>query len=311
MSSPDRSSGSRPGSPEVVLNGGISSDIRIVHSPQGRQVVKRALNRLRVEADWFSDPARSSIEVSGLRVMAMLLGQEHVPKVLWEDPANHQFAMELIDSRLQNWKERLLRGDVCLATAQTAARLLAQLHTRSAADPSLSSQFESSRPFIELRIQPFFVRIAEKNPSLASSVMDVVERMQAGRIALVHGDYSPKNLLVDQEDVVILDCEVAHWGDPRFDVAFCIAHLTLKSFRRGAPKAPLASAADAFLREYRRSGPAPLDYDFVRQLGCLLLARIEGDSPVDYLQELDIGEVRKFATELIVRPSSWAQSRVQ
>jgi aminoglycoside phosphotransferase (APT) family kinase protein len=296
------------GPAQKALDGGVSSDIRIVRSPQGSYVVKRALNKLKVKADWFADPARSSNEVSGLRAMARLLGQEHVPRVLWEDRSGHQFAMELIDSRLQNWKVRLLCGDVSLATARTAARLLAELHSRSSAEPHLASQFKNTRPFIELRVQPFFERIAQRNPLLASAVTDVVERMQARRVALVHGDYSPKNLLVDQHEVVVLDCEVAHWGDPRFDVAFCAAHLILKSFRRTDSRAALLSAVGAFLWEYQRSGVAPLDCDLFRQLGCLMLARIEGDSPVDYLQDLDLSEVRKFATELIVRPSAWGHS---
>jgi 5-methylthioribose kinase len=292
---------------ETVLEGGVSSDIRIVQSPQGSYVVKRALKKLKVKADWFADPARSSTEVCGLRAMAQLLGQAHVPKVLWADEAAHQFAMELIDARFKNWKQQLLQGNVDPATARTAGRLLGQLHTRSSTASCLAQQFANTQPFIELRIRPFFERIAQKNPSLAPDIVRIIKNILATRNALVHGDYSPKNLLVDGGDVVILDCEVAHWGDARFDVAFCVAHLLLKSFRRGAPKPLLRYAVVAFLSEYRRAGLAVLDEHFVRQLGCLLLARLEGDSPVAYLDDLEARAVRQLAIELILRPPAFTE----
>lgn len=291
---------------ETPLDGGVSSDIRTISTPQGTQVVKRALAKLKVEAEWFSDPARSSVEVEGLRAIAMLLGQAHAPKVLWVDETAHQFAMELIDPRFRNWKQKLLNGDVDIANAAAAGRLLGQLHVRSSDDPSLAARFASTGPFVELRIRPFFERIARRNPALAPSIVEIVQDLRATRSALVHGDYSPKNLLVDGHDAVILDCEVAHWGDPRFDVAFCLAHLLLKMFRRTDSAPALLSGILTFLGEYRRGGPAVLDRRFVGQLGCLLLARLEGDSPVDYLGDLDANEVKRFATELILHPAAFA-----
>ena len=287
---------------ETPLTGGVSSDIRIVHSPNGDYVVKRALEKLRVDAEWFSDPARSSTEVKGLRSMAELIGQSHVPTVLWSDDATHQFAMEVIDTRFQNWKEQLLRGDIDVRTARAAGRLLGELHTRSTSNPTLAQQFDDRKIFLELRIRPFFERVAERNARLAAAIANVIDGILSTRIAFVHGDYSPKNLLVDGGDVVILDCEVAHWGDPRFDVAFCLAHLLLKSMRRGAPKHRLLNTARAFLREYQAAGMVIVDERFVQQVGCLMLARLEGDSPVNYLGDLDTTAVKAIASALILRP---------
>jgi 5-methylthioribose kinase len=286
----------------TALGGGVSSDIWIEHAPQGDYVVKRALGKLKVQADWFSDPARSSNEVNALRAIAELLGQAHVPKVLWVDDARHQFAMERIDPRFKNWKETLLSGHVDFTSARSVGQLLGRMHARSFDNAQLAETFANTQPLIELRIRPYFERIAERNPTLAPAVAEVVERLLATRIALVHGDFSPKNLLVDARDVVILDGEVAHWGDARFDVAFCLTHLLLKSFRRGAPMPLLLGATLAFLSAYRSAGLDVLDRDFVRQTGCLLLARLEGDSPIDYLDDLDTNAVARFATELILRP---------
>jgi 5-methylthioribose kinase len=289
---------------ETPLAGGVSSEIHIVHAPGGDYVVKRALPKLRVKADWFSDPARSSIEVNALHTMSSLLGPAHVPHVLWSDESSHRFAMELIDARFKNWKQLLLCGIVDNDTARAAGKLLARLHARSAGDATLAARFADNRTFVELRIRPFFERIAQKNPDLHGAIHCVIEAIHANRCALVHGDYSPKNLLVDGEDVVVLDCEVAHWGDPRFDVAFCVAHLLLKSFRREAPQTRLRSASREFLTEYRGAGLPVVDDRLAQQLGCVLLARLEGDSPVDYLDELDVPAVKTFATRLILDPPS-------
>lgn len=301
--------GDRPTS-ETILDGGVSSDIRIVHSSQGDYVVKHALEKLRVEADWHSDPARSSIEVDGLQTIAALIGQTHAPRVLWTDASAHRFAMELIDPRYKNWKQLLLHGDVDLATARSAGRLLGLLHARSSTSADIARRFANTQTFVELRIRPFFERVAQRNPALASAITRVVERIHSHRNAWVHGDYSPKNLLVDGADVVILDCEVAHWGDARFDIAFCVAHLLLKSFRRDAAALPLLSAAAAFLTEYRRCGLDVVDSDLLQQIGCLMLARLEGDSPVDYLRDLDTPTVKRIATEFILSASTPAESNI-
>ena len=286
----------------IALAGGVSSDIRIVDSPAGRCVIKRALPRLRVEAEWYADPVRSSIEVRALRAIADLIGQAHVPKVLWVDAERHRFAMELIPPRLRNWKEQLMRGEVDLSTARASGRLLGKLHRRSATAPGLAAEFADTGPFDELRVRPYFARIAERNPALAPTINRVVDELQRSASALVHGDYSPKNLLADGDEIVILDCEVAHWGDARFDIAFCTTHLLLKAFRRDAPSILLLCAALAFLAEYRKAGLDVLDIRFARQLGCLLLARLEGDSPVDYLADVNAGVVKAFATDLLLDP---------
>jgi len=287
---------------ETPLPGGISSDICVVHAAGGDYVVKRALPKLRVEADWFADPGRSSIEVDGLRTIARLLGQQYAPRVLWADEAAHSFAMERIDASFENWKQQLLRGQVDTATASTAGRLLGELHSRSANDADIAARFANQENFVELRIRPFFERIAQRHTELAATIVETSERLLSQRCAFVHGDFSPKNLLARRSELVILDCEVAHWGDPQFDVAFCAAHVILKALRRGAPIAALADVERAFLTEYRRSGPAPLDASLGRLVGCLLLARLDGDSPVDYLADLDRTEVHWLAVGLITRP---------
>ena len=288
----------------VSFDQGVASDIWIVDGADGPYVLKRALPRLRVAADWLSDPARSLVEAAALRAMAGIIGQEAVPRVLWTDPERHEFAMELVSPRLRNWKQDLLAGRIDLATARRAGRLLGQLHAGSAECPDLLDEFGSTRFFEELRVRPYFGPLAERNPDLARSIEAVVAGMAERRFALVHGDFSPKNILADGADVVLLDCEVAHWGDPRFDLAFCLTHLTLKSLRRAAPAAALVAAGLELVRGYRETGPAILDTALVQILGCLMLARLEGDSPVDYLAELDVAASKSVAVHLLRDPAA-------
>jgi len=283
---------------------GVASDIGIVDGPDGPYVLKRALARLRVTAEWLSDPARSLVEAAALRAMAGIIGQEAVPRVLWTDPGRHEFAMELVPPRLRNWKQDLLADRIDLATAYRAGRLLGHLHAGSAERPGLRDEFGNTQFFEEPRVRPYFGRVAERNPNLARYIKAVVAGMAERRGALVHGDFSPKNILADGADVVLLDCEVAHWGDPRFDLAFCLTHLTLKSLRRGAPAAALAAAGLELVRGYRETGPAIVDAALVQILGCLMLARLEGDSPVDYLADLDVEATKSVAVHLLRDPAA-------
>jgi phosphoglycerate dehydrogenase-like enzyme len=290
---------------EQVLGGGVASDIRVVDTIGGQVVVKEALPELKVAAYWPSDPTRSLVEVEALKTIAALLGEGVVPKILWTDPEKHRFGMELVDPRLRNWKLDLLAGRIDLATAARAGQLLGQIHGRSSSDPEIAARFANQQFFEELRIRPYFQKVAERNPPLAPAIQQAIDGMrESSERALVHGDFSPKNMLADGSDVVLLDCEVAHWGDPRFDLAFCLSHLSLKAMRRGADSKRFADAAETFLAGYREEGPAVIDPALVKLVGALILARLEGDSPVDYLSDLDTTVAKRVAATMIENPSA-------
>jgi D-3-phosphoglycerate dehydrogenase len=284
------------------LDGGVASDIRIVEGRSGPEVIKRALPKLKVAADWFSDPARSSIEVAAIGAFVDLIGAKVVPEVLWSRPEENLFSMRLVDPRLRNWKKDLLNGRVDVRTAIRAGELLGQVHTRSANRTDLRTRFADTRYFEELRIEPFFLRVAAADRALGDAIEGIVAGMGQRKSALVHGDYSPKNILADGSDVVILDFEVTHWGDPRFDVALCLSHLILKTQRHSATSFAVRQAITSFIAGYRAHGPSVLDRDLVQITGCLLLARLEGASPVDYLADIDIPYVRSLAAMMITEP---------
>lgn len=289
----------------VALPGGVSSDIRVVDGAHGPEVVKRALGKLKVAADWFSDPARSATEVRALEAARELLGTAAIPEVLWSKPDANCFAMSRVDPRFRNWKQDLLAGRVELNTAQAVGNLLGRLHGASAVAPDIAVAFDDRTYFRELRVQPFFETVAEKLPDVSAAILATAAAMGERRSALVHGDFSPKNLLVDGEDVVLLDWEVAHWGDPSFDIGFMLAHLWLKAMRPGASPQALLGAARAFLRGYAEHGSADVeDVHLSRMTACLILARIVGTSPVDYLDAVSADAAGRVARSMLGQPGS-------
>jgi 5-methylthioribose kinase len=243
------------------------------------------------------------IEVAALQVMAEVLGADCVPRVLWSDPEQHRFAMALVPPRFRNWKNLLVAGDTNAATARRVGVLLGQLHRRTGTRDDLARRFDDRTFLIELRIEPFFRRIAERHPELKPAVDETVEHLLACRLCLVHGDYSPKNMLVDGAEVVLLDAEVAHWGDPRFDVAFCLSHLLLGTICFPEFAEVRTRATQAFLDAYAAEGLDVLDRELSRQTGCLMLARVDGDSPLDYIAAPEpIKAIRTIARRLILAP---------
>lgn len=296
------------GAPDQVLPGGVASDVKIVQTPDGPIVVKQALGKLKVAADWRSDPARSAVEVAALIVAAELLGADAVPRVIDVDAAQNTFSMTLIDPRLRNWKADLLAGRLDPATAQRAGELLGRWRAGSAHRADLARRFDDLTYFEELRVEPFFRRIRGRFPDLGPHIDRIIETLVSQRSALVHGDFSPKNMLADGGELVLLDFEVSHWGNPRFDVAFLLAHLVLKRARRGADVARFNEIARVFLQAYARDSGDLLDCDVGAITGALLLARTDGDSPIDYLSDLDADAVRIFARDLIASPPAHPMS---
>jgi aminoglycoside phosphotransferase (APT) family kinase protein len=266
------------------LAGGVSCDIWRVDE-NGRQfVVKRALPKLRVQADWFADIARNRHEQDYLKYVENFLPGS-VPRILFS--GEDFFAMEFLGQEFRDWKTLLLAGTIELETASNAGETLGRIHSESWQDPEAGRLFSTDQHFHDLRIAPYLLASAEKNPGIAGLIHTEAKRLASTRLALVHGDYSPKNLMVADRRLVVLDCEVAWFGDPAFDLCFLLNHLLLKSLFLGDRSQALLDLIPMVISAYRReigedhfqvvSGPAP------GLLLCLLLARIDGKSPVEYL----------------------------
>ncbi len=285
------------------LTGGVSSDIVVVSQGQRSFVVKQALAKLKVADEWFSNVDRNRVECQALEYCGRVMPAA-VPKLLHADPEVPLFVMEHLGPDWVNWKTPLVRGDIQLSIAERAARFLADLHRHSWEDEELRRRFDTGDNFYALRIEPYLLTTGRRNADLRAMFQREAERLSECRLALVHGDFSPKNILISDTKVVIIDWEVAWFGDPAFDAAFLLSHLYLKAFyhrRRFGGDIRLAQTArGAYLEGLRDKGAAPLAGRVARLLLMLLLARIDGKSPVEYITEdEDKARLRGFATAML------------
>ncbi len=289
-----------------TLTGGVSSRAVWVRLPSGAEwVLKQALAKLRVQADWFSDPARIGREAAGLRACALLAPPGATPELVFEDSANLIVAMTAVPQPHDNWKQLLLAGHVSMAHVAQFAELLAalQIHSYQQRD-TLATRFADRSFFESLRIEPYYTTTAERVPETAEFYGRLTADTLARRDCFVHGDFSPKNVLVHNNRLVLVDYEVAHWGDPAFDVGFSMTHLLAKAGHVTGRMQAFTEAAQTYWQQYSSAaGPhfAGLEARSIRHtLGCLL-ARVDGRSPLEYLDEAGRRRQRETALALIRR----------
>jgi 5-methylthioribose kinase len=287
------------------LTGGVSSDIWRIDTAAGPICAKRALSKLRVAADWQAPITRNRYEARWMQVAAAAVPGA-APRVLGQHPRLGVLAMDYLP-RHALWKQQLRDGDARLDTAHAVGRALARIHAHAAARPALAADFDSQAIFFDIRLEPYLLATAERHPDLAPQLQALVRDTQAQVITLVHGDVSPKNILVDGQAPVFLDAECAVWGDPAFDLAFCLNHLLLKCLWTPAATQAFLACFDALATAYLQGvdwEPAEvLQRRAARLLPGLLLARVDGKSPVEYLtQEMQRQLVRGIARALLQQP---------
>jgi len=288
------------------LGGGVSNTVLLVEGEETRLVLKQSLAKLRVEMDWFSERERIFRECAALREIGPFLEAGSVPEVIFEDRENCLFAMSAAPPGAQSWKSILMGGAARECTAVAIGRMLASMIGLSRSNRRLEAAFGDQTVFGQLRLDPYYATTASRHPDLSAHFSRLIEHCNEERFSLVHGDWSPKNFLVNGDSVMAIDFEVIHYGDPSFDVAFFVNHLLLKSFHLPRWADCFARLAQRFWSTIAEALPGEagwLEEGAVRHLGGLLLARIDGKSPAEYIREEEVKrQVRAFARELILDP---------
>ncbi len=299
------------------LGGGVSSDIWLVRAGSSQYCVKRALDRLRVAAEWRAPQSRNVIEVQWLTQVGRF-NADLVPAVLASDAALAAFAMEfLAPDGHELWKAQLARGCVIPETAAAVGRHLAFIHSAFAASPTAPAEFSTDASFHALRIEPYLLATARAHPDLAPVLESLAERTARTKRTVVHGDISPKNILIRvprpsgvtaKAGPVFLDAECAWFGDPAFDLAFCLNHLLLKTlWVRGAERELLTcfdALTEAYLIGVDWEPRSALEARAAQLLPALFLARIDGKSPVEYLtDDASKQTVRRAARSMLLQPT--------
>jgi aminoglycoside phosphotransferase (APT) family kinase protein len=291
------------------LPGGVSSDIRLIELPGRRLCLKRALPGLRTAQLWEAPVARNHYEFTWFREAGRIC-RDAVPPLIGEDAAAGLFVMAYLDPALYPvWKDQLHDGRADPETAAAVGARLARIHGATADDGAIARLFATDENFYAIRLEPYLVATGRAHPDLAREFAAIADTTASTRLALVHGDVSPKNILVGPRGPVFLDAECAWYGDPAFDLAFCLNHLLLKCLWTPA-------AAGGFLGCFDRLGEtylgavgweprAALEARAARLLPGLFLARVDGKSPVEYLTaEADRARVRRVARAFLEHPAA-------
>jgi aminoglycoside phosphotransferase (APT) family kinase protein len=295
--------GERPGS--EPLAGGVSSDIWRVDLAGGPVAVKRALPRLRVAQLWEAPVERNRYERRWLET-ANAIVPGCAPKVVAGDDAAGCFAMAYLPG-YPVWKAELHSGRADPVFAADVGRKLAAIHNATARRADIAAAFATDASFHAIRLEPYLLAAGRRHPSLEAQLQALAARTAQTRLVLVHGDVSPKNILVGPRGPVFLDAECAWYGDPAFDLAFCLNHLLLKGVWVPRARNAFLACFDALAAEYLQGADwehaAALEKRTATLLPGLLLARVDGKSPAEYLtSDADREEVRAFALRFLAAP---------
>jgi tRNA A-37 threonylcarbamoyl transferase component Bud32 len=283
------------------LGGGVSNVVLDVRAGHWHAVVKQALPRLRVADEWLAKPDRAITEADAIRLLSQLT-PGRVPVLLDADPDACALVIEHAPEGWTTWKEDLLAGRIEGDVAVEAGRILGVWHAATDGDPKVVARFDDADAFDQLRVDPYYRTVIVRRPEIAGVVAAYVDAMLATKRCLVHGDYSPKNVLCGPGGPWVVDFEVAHLGDPAFDVAFMLNHFMLKAIHTGRTS-ELERTAFAFVDAYDASASQPCDRQYVLgHTGCLMMARVDGKSPAEYLTERGRATARRIGAALICDP---------
>lgn len=297
----------------TLLTGGVSNVVFLVSPRNGTPfVVKQSRGKLRTQADWFSRLERIFREAEAQRVLSEALAPGTVPIVLFEDRENYLFAMSAVRMDHEVWKRQLLSRKIDYPIFVQAGSLLADIHVETASKPDLLSDAHDTSVFFELRIDPFYRRIADVHPPIRAACDDLIDEMRGHPLCFVHADYSPKNLLVHADGITLVDHETVHYGDPAFDLGFFFSHLWLKAVALTDVRAALLTGIEQAWQAYqsrlpsnRHIGQEALSRRAVRHFAACLLSRIDGKSPVDYMNDAAHQDlVRRLSLQWLRSPPS-------
>ena len=277
--------GNRP--PLIELSGGISSEIYQLKLPDRSICIKRALPTLKSDPDWHVPVERSAAEFQWME-LANRLVPGSAPQVLGFDEKAKLLAMEFLDPALYpNWKAQLRDGVIEPSIAHQAATKLAKIHNATAGDLAIAEQFANDEIFYAIRLEAYFIATGEKLPQIRDEMRELVERTMADKSALVHGDISPKNIMVGPDGPVFIDAECAWYGEPAFDVAFCLTMFLTKSIWRpqwfGRYLECFDQFASSYLDQDKWLTESELETRIARLLVAMVLARVSGRSQVEYI----------------------------
>ena len=281
---------------EPVGDGNINW-VRRFRTPAESRVVKQARPALERFPEYQVSTERILFEARYYEIAAAFDLEGVCPQVLHFDPVDRVLVLADLGD-VERLDAALARdADVCSA-AGVLGRFLGRVHagTRS---PELAARFAND----EMRrlhgdhifLLPYRTNEFPLSPSLRCRARELqadarlVARIDAAhsrylepRGSLVHGDVQAANVLLAPDGPKLLDAEIAHVGDPAFDVGQLVAHLLLPAAARGETaraRAGVEAAWTAYAEGFGSSGH-PAFADAAVYAGIELLRRTLGAARV-------------------------------
>jgi 5-methylthioribose kinase len=287
------------------LGGGVSNVVMLASSSRFRLVLKQSLAKLRVAEEWCSDRDRIFREAEAMRWLSPRLTAGRVPRLLFTDAEDFALGMEAAPPDAEMWKTLLFRGEFVELHAHSAGAMLGQTITATWNDENARRIFGDQTVFEQLRIDPYYRFTARRHPDRADYFHALIARSAGRAVSLVHGDWSPKNLLAAPAGLWAIDWEVVHFGDPSFDAGFLLNHLVLKSIALPQWRAGFAMLGQTFFQALRENLPPEagwMEQAALEHLPALLLARVDGKSPAEYLDGAARERARWIARDMMLHP---------
>ena len=293
----------------TALTGGVASEIWKVETDKQVYCIKRALPKLKVAADWFAPVERNRFEVAWCSIVGKIVPGA-APRIFFHDDEAMLYCMEFLDPVNHSlWKNELRDGRGDPSHAEKVGSYLDQIHSVSADDMMIQDQFPRTDIFHAIRLEPYLEATASKHPKLKEVLFGLSKHTGETRPVMIHGDTSPKNILLGPNGPIFIDAECACMGDPAFDFAFCLKHFLLKCLWVPSEREKFLKCFEAmitaYLAEVTWEDPNAVEARTAKLLPGLFLGRVDGKSPVEYIvKEEEKNKVRRCATELLVSPPS-------
>jgi 5-methylthioribose kinase len=282
-----------------VLTGGVSNVVLAITTSDKKLVLKQALAELKVAEKWEADQRRAIVEANAISLFHKL-SPDQVPNLVFLDPTRFILILDRVPVGSTVWKTDLLDGVINPDVAGVLGKTLAQWHNFGETNKEARLQFMEDSLFEQLRVDPFYRFVAAKNDLLKPAINKLISELEGDKTTIVHGDFSPKNIMVGMdEQVYILDFEVTHVGNPVFDLAFLLAHLLCKLFRTSEPldEKMLIASAQRFFTSYQEI--RSISESLSLHTALIALARVEGKSPVNYLDKSQQDRLVKYTKGIL------------
>ena len=286
------------------LTGGVSNVVLAVKSGDKDLVLKQALPQLKVAAVWKADQRRAIVEANGMKLLHSIT-PESVPALIDFDPEEFTLTMERLPRACTVWKSDLLGGVIKPSIGADLGRILATWHNFGAVNKEARDAYMEDSLFDQLRVTPFYRAVAKVNPPLDARIQELITEISTEKITLVHGDFSPKNIMISGSDKpIVLDFEVMHTGNPVFDLGFVSAHLLCKYLRieDAKQRGLLRDTAISFINSYAKTCNIDVAKSLPHHVAVIALARVEGVSPVNYLDEGGKARVQSVTKAALANP---------